>query len=59
MSSLMIRCPKTGLDVGTGVDTDLDSLGKLPDTFYYTPCPQLLCGNDARHNVFPSRWLRA
>ena len=24
MSSLMIRCPKTGLDVWTGVDTDLD-----------------------------------
>jgi hypothetical protein len=54
MSSLMIRCPTTGLDVWTGVDTDLESLGKLPDTFYYTPCPQ--CGFE--HAWWPDEaWL--
>jgi hypothetical protein len=42
MSSLMIRCPRTGLDIWTGVDTDPESLQKIPDTFYYTPC--LHCG---------------
>jgi hypothetical protein len=42
MSSLMIRCPRTGLDVWTGIETDPKSLEKIPDAFYYTPCPH--CG---------------
>jgi hypothetical protein len=43
MSSLMIRCPKTGLDVWTGVDTDPTSLEAIPEAFYFTACPH--CGS--------------
>ena len=45
MSSLMIRCPKTGQDIWTGVDTDTTSLEKIiPDTLFYAPCRH--CGFD-------------
>src|SRR5207344_326435 len=44
MSSLMITCPRTGLDVWTGVDTDPESLKSLPHDWFYTPCPH--CGVD-------------
>jgi len=40
----MIRCPHSGQDVGTGIDTDQESLRKIPDTLHYTPCPY--CGFD-------------
>lgn len=43
MSSLMIRCPLTGLDVWTGVDTDPKSLEKIPDTYYFAACPHCRC----------------
>jgi len=43
-SSLMIRCPHSGQDVGTGIVTDQESLRKIPDTLHYTPCPY--CGFD-------------
>jgi hypothetical protein len=39
MSSLMIRCPQTSLDVWTGVDTDLESLEAIPESVYFTTCP--------------------
>ena len=40
MSSLMIRCPKTGSDVWTGVDTDLQSLEAIPEApLFYGPVP--------------------
>ena len=44
MSSLMIRCPKTGQNVWTGIETDLESLKSIPDTLFYAACPQ--CGFD-------------
>ena len=54
MSSLMIRCPKTGQDVWTGIETDLESLKSIPDTLFYAPCPQ--CGFD--HAWWPDEaWL--
>ena len=54
MSSLMIRCPKTGLDVWTGVDTDTKSLEAISDTLCYTACPH--CGME--HAWWPDEaWL--
>lgn len=44
MSMLMIRCPRTGQEVWTGIETDPTSLQKIPDVLFYTPCPQ--CGLD-------------
>jgi hypothetical protein len=54
MSSLMIRCPMTGLDIWTGIDTDLDSLNSISDTLVYAACPH--CGFD--HASWPDgAWL--
>lgn len=44
MSMLMIRCPRTGQEVWTGIETDPASHQKVPDVLFYTPCPQ--CGLD-------------
>ena len=44
MSLLMIRCPRTGQEVWTGIETDPDSLRKIPDDLFYTSCPR--CGLD-------------
>jgi hypothetical protein len=42
MSLLMIRCPRTGREVGTGIETDPDNLRKIPDDLFYTRCAH--CG---------------
>jgi len=42
MCLLMIRCPRTGQEVWTGVETDPDSFRKIPDDLFYTSCPH--CG---------------
>jgi len=42
MAMLMIKCPRTGKDVSTGILTDSDSYQKIPDTLVYTRCPH--CG---------------
>ena len=42
MAMLTIKCPRTGKDVSTGIDTDSDSYEKIPDTLTYTRCPH--CG---------------
>jgi hypothetical protein len=39
MSMLMIRCPRTGQVVPTGIETDPHSLRELPDILVYTTCP--------------------
>jgi hypothetical protein len=51
---IMIRCPRTGQVVPTGIETDPHSLRELPDTLIYTPCPY--CGVD--HAWWPDEaWL--
>ena len=42
MAMLMIKCPRTGQDISTGILTDSDSFQKIPDTLAYTRCPH--CG---------------
>ena len=44
MSLLMVRCPRTGQEVWTGIETDPDSFRKIPDDLFYTWCPH--CGLD-------------
>jgi hypothetical protein len=54
MSLLMIRCPRTGQEVSTGLETDPDSFQTIPDVLDYTPCPH--CGID--HAWWPDEaWL--
>jgi hypothetical protein len=43
MSALMIRCPATGQSIATGIETDENSLSKIPDdVLAQTRCP--VCG---------------
>ena len=44
MLILMIRCPRTGQDISTGIETDDESFHNLPDVVVYTRCPH--CGID-------------
>jgi hypothetical protein len=44
MLIVMIRCPRTGQDVATGIETDEESFKTLPDVLSYTRCPH--CGID-------------
>jgi len=44
MPMLMIRCPRTGQPVFTGVETDRTSLQRLPDSGGHLRCP--ICGKD-------------
>jgi hypothetical protein len=55
MFIVMIRCPRTGQDVATGIETDDDeSFHNLPDIIAYTHCPH--CGID--HAWWPDEaWL--
>lgn len=54
MSLLMIRCPRTGWDIWTGIETDDDSLNNVPDSPYFTACSH--CGLD--HTWWPDEaWL--
>jgi len=44
MSILAIRCPQTGQDIPTGIETDDQSFQSMPDVMVYTRCPH--CGVD-------------
>ena len=39
MAMLMIRCPRTGLEVPTEIETDPHSFQTIPDVLIYTRCP--------------------
>jgi len=38
----MIRCPNTGQEISTGVETDPQGFGQLPNILTYSRCPA--CG---------------
>jgi hypothetical protein len=42
MASLLIRCPQTGKEVSTGIETDSANYALFPDALVYTHCPH--CG---------------
>lgn len=44
MCLLMIRCPRTGQEVWTGIETDPDSFRQIPDDLFFSSCPH--CGLD-------------
>ena len=39
MSAVMIRCPNTGLAIATGIETDSESLRRIPDVLGFAQCP--------------------
>lgn len=54
MSFLMIRCPQSGREVLTGIETDCQSFEKMTDVIAYTRCPH--CGIE--HGWWPDEaWL--
>jgi hypothetical protein len=43
MGVIMVRCPRTGLAISTGIETDPYSFDQLPDdVLSHTQCPH--CG---------------
>jgi hypothetical protein len=44
MSMLLIRCPRTGKEVSTGIETDADSFRRIADVLAFAHCPH--CGLD-------------
>ena len=42
MGTVMIRCPGTGEDISTGIETDSLSFARLPDVLTHSRCPA--CG---------------
>jgi hypothetical protein len=44
MAAVMIRCPKTGQDVPTGIDTDSRTFSDLPSALARAYCPH--CGRN-------------
>lgn len=42
MSSVMIKCPRTGKELSTGIETDSANYARFPDTLVYSYCPH--CG---------------
>jgi hypothetical protein len=44
MSVIMIRCPKTGDEVSTGIECENDDFKKLPFVITQTACP--CCGDE-------------
>jgi hypothetical protein len=44
MGVVTIRCPITGQDVATGIETDEASFNQIPDVLTRSRCP--LCGLD-------------
>jgi hypothetical protein len=42
MSTVVIRCPRTGRDVSTGIDMDQKSFDQLPEILVRSRCPD--CG---------------
>ena len=41
---MLIKCPVTGREFSTGIETDKQSLELIPDTVAQSLCPH--CGND-------------
>jgi hypothetical protein len=54
MAMVMIRCPKTGQDVPTGIDTDSRTFSGLPTALARAHCPH--CGRDHTWNK-DAAWL--
>ena len=44
MARLMLRCPMTDRNFATGINTDRESLTRIPDTTSVARCPH--CGQD-------------
>ncbi len=44
MGVLMIRCPATGVEISTGIETDQTSLDRFPDVVAHSRCP--VCGGE-------------
>jgi hypothetical protein len=44
MSQIMIRCPRTGKGISTGISTDARSFQALPDVASHSYCPD--CRSD-------------
>jgi hypothetical protein len=42
MSIITVKCPRTGLAISTGIETDTYSFDQLPDVLSRAHCP--LCG---------------
>ena len=47
MATLMLRCPKTGLPINPGIETDRESLNAAPKALVPVECPH--CG--ALHRI--------
>ena len=43
MSVIMIRCPKTGREISTGIECEGDDFKKLPFVIAQTACPSCGC----------------
>ena len=50
---LLIKCPVTGREFSTGIETDEQSLELIPDTVAQSPCPH--CGNHHAWSKFDAR----
>ncbi len=50
---LLIKCPVTGKEFSTGIETDRRSLELIPDTVARSPCPH--CGHDHAWSKFDAR----
>ena len=59
MGTVMIRCPRTGLAVSTGIETDMTVFQRLPEVPARTRCP--LCDEEhvwtAREAWLEEPWL--
>ncbi len=53
MGVLLIKCPVTGKEFSTGIETDKHSLELIPDTVVQSPCPH--CGTDHAWSKFDAR----
>lgn len=38
MSIIMIRCPNTGAEISTGIETDARAFSQLPNILTHSPC---------------------
>jgi hypothetical protein len=50
---LLIKCPVTGREFSTGIETDEHSLELIPGTVVQSLCPH--CGNDHAWSKFDAR----
>jgi hypothetical protein len=53
VAALLIKCPVTGKEFSTGIETDRHSLELIPDTVAQSQCPH--CGNDHAWSKFDAR----